>query len=321
MDGRIARILFSAMAVVAEGFACLMGGTALAQSAAERPMTIYSGYGAGTNTDTALRTLAEVMTRQANGRRVIVENKPGTSGTLAASTVMAAKPDGNVLAQAPITIFRMPHINASYDPRTDLTCIIGISGYRFATMVRGDSPWKTWKDLIAFARANPDKLTYANPGLASSLHITMEDIAEREGIKWRAIPYKTSTLIALLGGEVDVLATSPPWSHTETGQVRTLAVWTEKRNPRLPDVPTLKELGYDLVVSSPWGLVGPKGMAASTVKMLHDTIKKAMDNPEFARLIDKLDQEPQYMSSETYAGFARKTYDQEKLVVQRFGLK
>jgi tripartite-type tricarboxylate transporter receptor subunit TctC len=234
---------------------------------------------------------------------------------------MAARPDGNFLAQAPITVFRMPHISATYDPRTELSWIICIAGYRFATMVRGDSPWKTWKDLIVYAKANPGKLTYATPGQASSLHITMEDIAEREGIKWMPVPYKSGTVFALLGGEVDALASSPTWGYIESGQMRVLAVWTERRNPRLPDVPTLKELGYDLAVTSPWGLVGPKGMSPAAIKTLHDAIKKAMENPEFAKIIDRLDKEPYYMSSETYAKFAREAYEREKLVVQRFGLK
>ena len=168
----VVRILLSALL-------CWVVGAAHAQPA-ERPLTLYSGYAAGTNTDTALRTLADLISRQ-NGRRVIVENKPGASGTFAAASVIASKPEGNVLAQAPISVFRMPHISANYDPRTDLSWIISIAGYRFATIVRGESPWKTWKDIIDYARANPGKFTYATPGQASSPHITMEDIAEREG--------------------------------------------------------------------------------------------------------------------------------------------
>jgi tripartite-type tricarboxylate transporter receptor subunit TctC len=291
-----------------------------AQSASERPLTLYSGYGPGTNTDTALRALADIVSKQ-TGRRVIVENKPGASGTFAATSLLAAKADGNVLAQAPISVFRMPHINASFDPRKDFTWVIGIAGYRFATMVRADAPWKSWKDMIEHARANPGKFTYGTPGQASSLHITMEDIAEREGIKWTAVPYKTGTWVALLGGEINALATSPQWGFVESGQVRVLSVWTERRNPRIPDVPTLKELGYNLVVSSPWGLAGPRGMSPATVKMLHDTIKRAMDNPEFAKLIDRLDQEPIYMSSEAYVKFALSTFETERDVVKRFGLK
>lgn len=302
------------------GALALAAGAALAQPAGDRPLTIYSGYGAGTNTDTALRALADAMARQ-GARRVIVENKPGASGTMAASSVITGKPDGSVIAQAPISVFRMPHISATFDPRKDFTYIISVAGYRFGTMVRGDAPWKTWKDLIDYARANPGKFTYATPGQASSPHITMEDIAGREGIKWVPVPYKTGTLPALLGGEVQGLATSPNWGMVQSGKVRVLAVWTAQRNPRVPDVPTLKELGYNLVVSSPWGLVGPRGMSAATVKMLHDTLKKAMDDPEFVKLIERLDQEVHYMSSETYNRFAADSYESERMVVKRFGLK
>ena len=91
-------------------------------------------------------------------------------------------------------------------------------------MVCGDSPWKTGKDIIDYARANSGKFTYATPGQASSPHITMEDIAERKGIKWVLAPYKSGTVVALMGGEVHALASSPTWRYIESGQIRARCV-------------------------------------------------------------------------------------------------
>ena len=121
----------------------------------------------------------------------MIENKPGAAGTMGASAMINAKPDGYTITQIPITVFRYPHMaQVGYDPLADLTYIIGISGYTFGVVVRSDAPWKTWQELVAYAKANPGKLSYGTPGANTSLHVTMEDIAQRDGIQWVQVPYK-----------------------------------------------------------------------------------------------------------------------------------
>ena len=108
-----------------------------------------------------------------------------------------ARPDGYTIAQMPITVFRYPHMTkTAFQPLTDFTWIIHLTGYTFGVVVRADAPWKTWQEFVAHAKANPGKVTYGTPGHGTSLHITMEEIARRDGIKWLQVPFKDYAKLA-----------------------------------------------------------------------------------------------------------------------------
>ena len=149
---------------------------------------------AGGGSDIVLRVLAEAAARQL-GQRFIIENKPGAGGALAAQHMAAnAKPDGYTVAQLALGVFRLPHMaNTPFNPVNDLTWILNIAGYQFGTSVRADAPWKTWDELIAYAKKNPGKISVANPGSGTSLHLTIEDLGQRLGINWVHVPYKGSS--------------------------------------------------------------------------------------------------------------------------------
>ncbi len=302
----------------------LLAWSAGAQNFPEKPITLVVPYTAGGATDVAMRALAEATSRQL-GQRVIVENRTGAAGTLGPSTMVNAKPDGYLIGQMPITVFRVPYMQkGSFDPLNDFSWIIHVSGYTFGVVVRADSPWKTWQEFIAYAKANPGKVSYSTPGHGTSLHITMEQIAAREGIQWLQVPYKgaADALVALRGGHVTAMADSTTWAEmVDAGQLRLLTTWGENRTRRWPNVPTLKDLGYGIVSNSPYGIAGPKGMDPRTVKILHDAIRKAMDDPAYQKVLERLDQDNVYKSSEDYAKFARQLNDEEKAVVERMGLK
>ena len=295
-----------------------------AQNFPDKPVTLIVPYSAGGATDVAMRALADAAARHL-GQRVIVENRTGVGGTLGPQTMVNAKPDGYVISQMPVTVFRIPHMQkTSFDPLTDFTWVIHVSGYTFGVAVRADSPWKTWQEFIAYAKANPGKVSYSTPGNGTSLHITMEEIAAREGIQWLQVPYKgaADALIALRGGHVTAMADSTTWGEmVDAGQLRLLSTWGVNRTRRWPTTPTLKDLGYGIVSNSPYGLAGPKGMDPKIVKILHDAFRKAMDDPAYQKVLERLDQENVYMSGEDYAKFAKKTYDEEKIVIERMGLK
>jgi tripartite-type tricarboxylate transporter receptor subunit TctC len=289
----------------------------------ERPITLICPWTPGGNTDIALRALAEAASRHF-GRRVIIENKPGAGGVLGAVSIATnAKPDGYTLAQIPISVFRYPHMQrTTFNSLTDLTWVICIAGYLFGTCVRADSPWKTWRDLIAFAKANPGKLAYASPGVGTSLHLTMDDIARREGIDWLQVPYKghPDMIAALKGGEVQVYASTPPWELVESGFARVLATWGENRSPRSPDAPTLKELGYGIVSNSPWGIAGPKGLPPAIARSIHDAFRAAMQDAAYLSTLQRLGMEPFYMTGDDYFRWAVKAEAYEKAAVERLGL-
>ena len=316
----IFRTLGSAMLLFA-----VLYGTALAQAYPSRPVTFIVPWPPGGSTDLVMRSLS-VIAEKHLGQRLVIENKPGVSGTMGAQALaQSARPDGYTISQMPITVFRLPHMmKTAFDPSTDFTYIIHLTGYTFGVVVRADSPWKTWGDLVAHAKANPGKVTYATPGNGTSLHITMENIAQTLGIKWVQVPFKgyADAAQALLGGHVDVHSDSTGWAEqVNSGRLRLLVTWGAQRTKRWPNVPTLKELGHPIVSNSPFGIAGPKGMDPAVVKVLHDAFKKALEDPEFQKTLEKFDQEAYYLNSADYAALARKTIEEERVAIQRLGLK
>ena len=229
---------------------CAFAGGACAQAYPARPVSLLVPWPPGGTTDIVMRSIAALAEKHLGGR-IVIENRPGVSGTLGAQALaQGARPDGYTIAQMPITVFRLPAMmKTNFDPATDFTWIIHLTGYTFGVVVRADSPWKTWADLVAYARANPGKLTYATPGNGTSLHMTMEEIAQREGLKWTQVPYKGYAEAAqgLLGGHVDAHADSTGWAEqVNSGRLRLLCTWGPARTKRWPDVPTLKDLGYPM---------------------------------------------------------------------------
>jgi tripartite-type tricarboxylate transporter receptor subunit TctC len=289
----------------------------------ERNVVLYCPWAAGGPTDIAMRALADAVSRLWP-RRVIIENRPGAGGALGPQQMaQTAKPDGYTLSQAALGVFRLPHMTkTAFEPMGDLTWILNVAGYEFGTMVRTDSPWKTWQELIAYARANPDKINYGSPGIGTSLHLTMDDIAAREKIKWTQVPFKgtAESFTALRGGHVDAVSGTPAWELVDAGVARVLTTWGPNRNKRSPTVPTLKEI-YGIVSNSPWGIVGPKGMDPRVVKIIHDTFRKASADPQFLQTLERVGMEVFYMAGDEYLKWRRETAAFEKAAVERLGLQ
>jgi tripartite-type tricarboxylate transporter receptor subunit TctC len=290
-----------------------------------KPVTLIVPWAPGGSTDVCLRVLAETTTKYL-GQPVVVDNKPGGGGTVGGATMAAtAKPDGYTVAQIPISVIRYPYMmKVNWDTLRDFTYIIHLTGYTFGVVVKADAPWKTWNEFIAYAKANPGKVTYATPGAGTSLHITMETMAMRQGIKWIQVPMKGGgeTTPAVLGGHVTATADSTGWApQVDAGELRLLVTWGNQRTKKWPNVPTLKELGYGIVSNSPFGIAGPKGMDPKVVKILHDAFKKGMEDPAFQKVLAQFDMEPFYKNSEDYAKFVREQCAEEKVILEKMGLK
>jgi tripartite-type tricarboxylate transporter receptor subunit TctC len=315
------RILLLVTAIV------LLGST-LPVNAAEFPskaITMIVPWVAGGSTDSVMRIISENAGKHL-GQPVVVDNKPGGGGTVGPAMMAAtAKPDGHTLSQIPLGVFRLPHtMKTTWDPLKDFTYIIQLTGYTYGIVVKKDAPWKDLKELLAYAKANPGKVTYATPGVGVMQHVVMEKLAKKEGIKWIHIPQKggIEVITATLGGHVMVGAETSGWApQVDSGDLRLLAIWTEQRSKKWPDVPTLKELGYEIVASSPFGIAGPKGMDPKVVKVLHDAFKKAMDEPSFKKVLDDFYMVPAYKSSEDYTKYALELYKEEKENAEVLGLK
>jgi tripartite-type tricarboxylate transporter receptor subunit TctC len=300
----------------------LLALAAQAQSFPTKPVTLIVPWPAGGSTDIYFRKLGEVAARHL-GQPLVIENKPGGSGMNGPATMaMTARPDGYTISQLTISAFRVPHMQkVDWDPIKDFTYIIGLAGYTFGVVVRADSPFKTFNELLTYARANPGKLSYATPGTGTSLHLAMEEVAAKAGVQFLHIPFKgyADGAIALMGGHVMVQVDSTGWAkQVDSGAQRLLATLGDKRTRW--GAPTVKELGVDTVSNSPFGLVGPKGMPRDVVKVLHDAFKKSLDDPEYLKVLAQLDQPAWYMSSEDYAQWAVGMLKAERATIERVGL-
>ena len=259
------------------------------------------------------------------GQTIVVENRPGGGGTTGPATVAQnARPDGYTIAQYPMGMLRVPHMQkVSWDPIRDFTFIMGVSGYTFGFTVRSDSPYKTFDEYIDAARKNPGRIDYGSTGVGTSPHLLLEEIAGNAKVQLVHVPFKGNADLqqALLGGHVMAQSDATGWDKfVDSGQMRLLVTFGEKRTKRWPNVPTAQELGYGVVSTSPYGLVGPKGMDPAVVKALHDAFRKAIDDPRHAELMAQLNQEVWYRTGPEYEQWAKDTYVRDKALIERLGL-
>ena len=296
--------------------------SAFGQAFPSKPITLICPWPAGGGTDIHLRKIAELAAKRL-GQAVVVENRPGGSGMNGPATMAkTARPDGYTISQLAITAFRIPHMQkVDWDPINDFSYIVGLAGYTFGIVVKADSPFKSFEDLIAYAKANPGKLSYATPGTGTSLHLAMEEIGVKAGVKFLHIPFKgyADGATALLGGHVMIQVDSTGWARlVDAGLLRLLATLGDRRTRW--NAPTVKELGIDTVSNSPYGLVGPKGLPPQVVKVLHDAFRSASDDPDNLQTLQKLDQAQWYKSSEDYSRWAAETLKAERATIERVGL-
>ncbi|MBG9389611.1 Bug family tripartite tricarboxylate transporter substrate binding protein [Caenimonas aquaedulcis] len=288
-----------------------------------KPIKLLIAFPAGGPTDITMRSLADNASKIL-GQPVVVENKAGAGGSLPAQALQISPADGYTLAQIPLGVFRLPYTTKlTWDPVKDISYIINVTGYAFGMVAPVDGPIKNWADFVAYAKANPGKLSYGSTGVLTSPHLTTELIAQKLGLQLNHIPYKGNAELnqALMGGQLMAGSDSTGWAPlVDAGKVRVLNVWGDKRLPKYPDVPTLKELGIDIVQNSPFGIGAPRGTPPDVVAKLHDAFKKAMEDPSYVAALNRYDMLPMYMSSAQYAKFAQETFLTEKALVEKLGL-
>jgi tripartite-type tricarboxylate transporter receptor subunit TctC len=297
---------------------------ALAQSNfPSRPIKLICPWPAGGSTDAVMRVIAESAARILNNP-VIIENKAGAGGMLGANELVSAKPDGYTLTQLPMGILRIPHMQKTlFDPLVDFTYVACLTGYTFGIVVRADSPIKSIKDLVAYAKAKPGEFTYGSTGNGTTPHLAVEEFAMKAGIKLQHVPFKGNSegMQAILGGHIMSHSDATGWgSHVEAGTCRLLATYGSKRTKRWSNIPTLNELGYDTVSDSPFGVGAPKGMDPAVTRKLHDAFKATLEDPKVLASFEKYDQSVIYMNTEDYTKYARENFPKEKKLIEQLGL-
>ena len=318
-------ILGKVFGTVVAAAGVLLSVAAHAQDYPTKPITLIVPWPAGGSTDISMRAIADSASKVL-GQPIVIDNKAGGGGTVGPATMAAAaKPDGYTISQIPITVFRLPLMQeVSWDPAKDFTYIVHLTGYTFGVTTSAESQFKSWKDVVDFAKANPGKVTYATPGPLTTPNIGMDFIMRHSGIQLTHVPMKGGgeSISAVLGGHVTLQAESPSWgAMVESGQMVLLMQWGPERNPKWPNAPTLKELGYPFVYDSPFGIAGPKGMPPAIVAKLHDAFKKTLDDPKVIEQAQKFDFTIRYLGPQDYAKSVVELMESEKATLQRIAPK
>jgi tripartite-type tricarboxylate transporter receptor subunit TctC len=300
-----------------------LGFSVFAAEYPTKPISFVIPYPAGGSTDLTGRAMSYAA-KSYLGQPVICENKGGGGGTVGPALVISKPPDGYTIgiSSGAVTIaYHMGKLN--FNPLTDTTNIIRYTTYVFGMVVRSDAPWKSIQEFVKYAKENPGKVTYGTPGVGTNPHLAMEELSIITGINLVHMPFKggAEAATALLGGHIDAVSDSTSWGPmVDAGKFRLLVTYAPQRMPRYPNVPTLKEAGYDMVYSSPLFLIGPKGMPKPIVSKLHDAFKKSLDDPDYISILKKYDMSLNYLGPEDLDKAIRQESEQIKRVVQKLGL-
>jgi tripartite-type tricarboxylate transporter receptor subunit TctC len=299
-----------ALAIVSVSFlpGLIMSGQAIA-AYPDRPITIFVGFAPGGSMDLSARVLAKSVEKILD-QPVVIENKTGGTGTVALAALLSQNPDGYTLCATPSSVLiRVSQMQkVPFRPFKSFQSIIGFSTPPLGIVVKSDSPFRTLKDLVDAAKKNPGKIKYATTGVGSTTHAAVDEIAFTEKVQMIHVPYKGSieALTAVLGGHVDFASlTSEFIASVRSGQTRLLAQMSEKRSARFPNVPTLKEAGYDFVNDAIFSVVGPANLPPAVARKLENAFARAVKSKEYLDAIDKIDMIPVYYDGKSFDDFLR----------------
>ena len=258
------------------------------------------------------------------GQPIVIVNKPGASFSVGIAAIAVAKPDGYTIGYAGHPgMFVMPLTGkVPYHPIKDIREIMQFGYLNISVTVKGDSPFKDFKDIVAYARQNPKKLTYGSAGVGSFGHLAMEQIGRKEKVQFTHIPFKGSpeTQTALLGGHVLVGTGDFNYSMIEAGQIRLVLLVTGQKSPYYPDTPILKDLGYDIPAPTFLNIAGPKGMSDAVVNKLDEAFRKAMKEPGFIKGMKDLQLTVFYRNGKDLDNLVATSYDAFARILKEEGL-
>jgi len=293
-----------------------------------RTVTMVVPFPPGGVADITARPLAEVLGRYL-GQTVVVENKAGAGGGVGMQYVARSKPDGYTVLMALSSISIIPEADKvlGREPMFQLKQLVPIARFTAdptVLAVRADSPYKTVAELVAAAKRDPGTIPFGSSGNYGTMHVPMEMLSQATGTKMLHVPFTGAgpAIVALLGGQVDAIATGPSTvtGHVHGGKVRVLATWGEAgRHPAFPDVPTLKELGYDVQFSQWTGLFVPAGTPQPVIAKLREAARAAVQDPTFKAALSKVETPIQYLDQPQFQAFWDTDAEKLAAVVKRIG--
>jgi tripartite-type tricarboxylate transporter receptor subunit TctC len=302
-----------ALAVMAAGVVALAPFAAHAEAAfPSKALTLVVPFSAGGTTDILARVVGQYMSKDL-GQPVIIDNRAGAGGNIGAQMVARAAPDGYTILMGTVgthAINQSLYKKMAFDPIKDFAPISRVALVPNLLVSNPSQPFKTVKEMIAYAKANPGKLTFASSGSGSSIHLSGEMFQQMAGVEMQHIPYKGSApaITDLLGGQTAVMFDNMPSAigHVRAGKLRAIAVTTPNRSPALPNVPTIAESGVPGYSATSWfGILAPAGTPAPVIARLNASILKALADPEVKKKLAEQGAEPHGEKPEQFAEFIR----------------
>ncbi len=270
-----------------------------AETFPNRPITLIINYGAGGQTDIAARIFATAAEKKL-GQPIVVANKPGAGGTLGLTEVTRTKPDGYTIGTMPDSpIVITPFLQkVPYEPFKSFDFICGFGRYTYAVFVKANSPYNSIKDIVGAARKNPGKITYASfsPGIS----VAFKYLEIKESIKFTGIPLQSGQEAAtnVLGGHVDMGTGGEFFPFLDNKEVKCLAAISGERLSNIPNIPTMKELGYDIDITGWMSFGAPAGVPKDRLEILANAFKAASSDPQVKTTMEKIQVSAPFISGE-----------------------
>jgi tripartite-type tricarboxylate transporter receptor subunit TctC len=288
------------------------------------PIRLVVPFAEGGTNDRVMRVLADAAEAPL-GQEIAVENKPGRAGMRAIAALAAAPPDGRRIAQMPASAVRTALLeHLPFEIPGDVTPILGVAGAAFGAIARTGRFPEGWAGFLREAREKPGVLSYGTAGVNSTAHLTMARLLLRERVRAVHVPFRGALhgARALAAGDVDVMA-GPVRIGTlvDDGDAAWLHVWSAQRLPRWPDAPTLRELGYRLSVTAPFGIVGPPRLPAEIAGALHDAFRAALRTEAVQAALARNDMTEDYRDGAAYGAFLAESARLEEMLIGRLGLQ
>ncbi len=297
---------------------------AFAQAYPSRPITLVSTFAAGSPQDLVVRAISEIVAADLK-QPVIVDNKPGAGGGLALGATVTQKPDGYALnVNTSAGFANLPLMQKlAFDPTKDFDYIMQMVSFPIGIVVKAESPFKSWADVVAHAKANPGKITYGTPGQGTMANLGMTRLQSLADITLTHVPHKGAMEIipAVLGDHVGLMVTGTEWKPlVDAGQMRLLMIWNDKRLASFANVPTARESGYPFELDVSFGLVAPKGLEPAVAAQIHGAFKKALETASVRALIEKYNMVAAYLDGAAFKARMTGIATDMKPVIDKLGL-
>jgi tripartite-type tricarboxylate transporter receptor subunit TctC len=322
MKFRIGRLAFCVW-LMALTFQFMGISTLQAQDFPSKPINLILPSAAGGSIDLTSRTFVH-LSPEVLGQPMIIQVRAGGAGAIGVELIAQAKPDGYTIGYGHsnwTSVLPAMEGRSRGPDDFEAVCLINVQSYIY--YVQANSPFKTIRDLINYAKANPDKLTFGNSGTGSVVDLEWRSLELKAGLKTRIVPHDGggAVIIALLGGHIQVaiLPSTQSLSHYRAGKIRPLAIQGSKRFAGLPNVPSIAEEGYDVGIEGVWmGIIAPKGTPRPIVEKLAAGFKKMTENKQVIESYAKLGNEFNYLGPDEFAKFWRKDYQIYKEMAKTF---